>query len=364
MKKKTLIILAAALLLVTAAVSAREYCKTVTVYRPGESIEVPGRDAEAYLNDGWYGAPVMNIYSVDGTCSCVYESDAENYLANGWYSEPVTLLYGPDGRGEYIKQSENAEYSENGWSTDPPSREGLSELRGTIVEYLDSRAGEWGVFVKRTDTNEYLSINEKAYSSASLIKLFCMNAVYSEINSGELAETDEIDSDLNLMITESSNDAFNRLTKALGGGSTVAGFEKDDELIKSLGFNNTRHMSELVDGRGQYAIYIASNLTSPMDCGLLLEMIYDKKLVSPEASEAMLNLLLNQTRRYKIPDSLPEGTVTANKTGENSKVEADAAIVYSPACDYIICVIGNGDISAGVETIQKVSRMTYDSLNP
>ena len=93
-------------------------------------------------------------------------------------------------------------------------------------------------------------------------------------------------------------------------------------------------------------------------------MIHDKKLVSPEASEAMLNLLLNQTRKYKIPASLPEGTVTANKTGENTKVEADAAIVYSPACDYIICVIGSGDMSAGVETIQKISRMTYDFLNP
>ncbi len=363
MKRKMLVCLIIAPLLITAVTFAQEYFRTATVYRPGESLEVPARDIDAYLSDGWYDAPVINIYRADDSVSCVYQSDADLYLSDGWFTEPVVLLYNSEGHGEYIKKTEAAAYIESGWSSDPPSRESLEELKTGIVEYLSERAGDWGVFVKRTDTNEYLSIGEHPYSSASLIKLFCMNAVYSAINDGSLAKTDEITENLDLMITESSNDAFNRLTNILGGGSTVKGFEKSDELIKSMGFNNTRHMSELVDERGQYAIYIASNLTSPMDCGLLLEKIYDRELISEEASDEMLSLLLRQTRTWKIPESLPEGTVVANKTGENNKVEGDAAIVYSPACDYIICVIGNGDMASGVDTIQTVSRMTYDYFN-
>ncbi len=363
MKKKIVVCLIIAPLLITAVTFAQEYFRIATVYRPGESLEVPARDINAYLSDGWYDAPVVNIYRADGMVSCVYQSDADLYLSDGWFPEPVVLLYNSEGHGEYIKKTEEAAYIESGWTSDPPSREGLDDLRSEIVEYLSGRAGEWGVFVKRTDTNEYLSIGERPYSSASLIKLFCMNAIYTAINDGSLTKTDEITENLEQMITESSNDAFNRLTEILGGGSTADGFERDDKIIKSLGFNNTQHMSELIDESGDHAIYLAANLTSPMDCGLLLEKIYDRELVSEEASEEMLNLLLHQTRTWKIPESLPEGTVVANKTGENNKVEGDAAIVYSPACVYIICVIGNGDVASGVETIQTVSRMTYDYFN-
>ena len=42
----------------------------------------------------------------------------------------------------------------------------------------------------------------------------------------------------------------------------------------------------------------------------------------------MLNLLLHQTKRYKIPSGLPTGIVCANKTGETSSVQHDMAIVY------------------------------------
>ncbi len=363
MKRKILICLIIAALLTAAAVSAHEYCKAATVYRPDETLEVPARDINAYLNDGWYDAPVVNIYRADGLVSCVYQSDADFHLSNGWFPEPVVLLYNSEGRSEYIPQTEAAAYVESGWTSDPPSRESLEDLKAEIVDYLSRRAGDWGVFVKRTDTNEYLSIGERSYSSASLIKLFCMNAVYTAINDGSITKTDEIADDLEQMITESSNAAFNRLTEILGGGSTAEGFEKDDEIIKSLGFSNTQHMSELIDESGDHAIYLAANLTSPMDCGLLLEKIYDRELVTEEASAEMQSLLLRQTRTWKIPESLPEGTVVANKTGENNNVEGDAAIVYSPACDYIICVIGNGDMSSGVETIQTVSRMTYDYFN-
>lgn len=245
----------------------------------------------------------------------------------------------------------------------PEEKEGLADLKEQITEYIDTRAGDWGVYVKNLNTNEYLSINEKSYSSASLIKLFTLAAVYNELEYGSVTRTAEVDNLLNLMITQSSNTAFNTLTEIIGGGSTVNGFDVENANTNVLGCVNTQHKSQLVDKAGESAIFVGYNLTSPADCGNILEMIYRGTLVSETASEEMLNLLKAQTRTWKIPSALPEGTVTANKTGENSKVEGDAAIVYSPACDYILCVIGNGSVGAGTETIRSISASVYSYFN-
>ncbi len=248
-------------------------------------------------------------------------------------------------------------------NTIPEEKEGLADLKEQITSYINTRAGEWGVYVKNLNTNEYLSINEKSYSSASLIKLFTLASVYNELEYGSVTRSAEVDNLLNLMITQSSNAAFNALTEIIGGGSTVNGFDVENANTCALGCVNTQHKSQLVDKAGESAIFVGYNLTSPADCGNILEMIYRGTLVSETASEEMLSLLKAQTRTWKIPSALPEGTVTANKTGENSKVEGDAAIVYSPACDYILCVIGNGDVGAGTETIRNVSSSVYSYFN-
>ena len=180
---------------------------------------------------------------------------------------------------------------------------------------------------------------------------------------GWQTQADDISESLSLMITESSNIDCNELTEALGGGDAVKGFEVENRNTSAIGCKNTIHQSELVDGTGE-TTFIGFNRTSPADCARVLEFIYKRKLVSESASDEMLDLLKRQERTWKIPAGLPEGAMTANKTGETDTVEADAAIVYSPACDYVICVIGNGDISSqGVENIQTVSKMTYEYFN-
>ena len=190
-----------------------------------------------------------------------------------------------------------------------------------------------------------------------------MAAVYNELAAKSMTMTDKIKSDLTLMITESSNTAYNSLTAALGGGDTVTGFGVENRHTSSIGCTNTVHQSELADGSGENVTFIGFNRTSPADCAKVLELIYKRRLISKDASNEMLGLLKRQERTWKIPASLPDGTVTANKTGETNTVEADAAIVYSPACDYVICVIGNGNVGSGIENIRKISRMTYDYFN-
>ena len=63
---------------------------------------------------------------------------------------------------------------------------------------------------------------------------------------------------------------------------------------------------------------------------------------------------------------LPEGTKVANKTGETSEVQHDAAIVYGENTDFILCIMTKN--TNGVEEvygdIHELTKMVYDTLNP
>lgn len=172
--------------------------------------------------------------------------------------------------------------------------------------------------------------------------------------------TKDIQNRLNAMITVSDNYSSNYLVRTIGHGNYLNGFNAENAHTRSLGCTLTQHKSLFI-GYGDYVSY-GRNLVSPVDCGIVLERIYNGTLVNREYSNQMLSMLKNQQRRNKIPQGLPKGVVCANKTGETSTVESDIAIVYSPNCDYIICVTTN-ESPTGITDIRKISQMTYNYFN-
>ena len=109
----------------------------------------------------------------------------------------------------------------------------------------------------------------------------------------------------------------------------------------------------------------ASNMTSVEDCGLLLEKIIRGQCVSEEASAEMLELLKNQQCTWKIPEGVPEGIVTANKTGETDQSQHDIAIVYGDKTTYILCVMSENWTNSddAIDDIRSISRVVYAYLN-
>ena len=103
------------------------------------------------------------------------------------------------------------------------------------------------------------------------------------------------------------------------------------------------------------------NWTSTRDCGSFLSQVYAGTLVSKNASERMMQLLLGQTRRTKIPAGVPSGVKVANKTGELAAVQNDVAIV-SGTHPYVLAVMSN-DISSAVapSQITELSRAVWDA---
>lgn len=221
--------------------------------------------------------------------------------------------------------------------------------------------GEWAVYVKDLTGGGSFDINSHQMESASLIKLYIMGAVWQAVEQGTLSYTPQIRELLAQMITVSDNESSNRLVEALSpdGSSHPEGRVVVNEFAATNGFADTNQGRDLKDHRDVEPV--EKNYTSVRDCGLFLENVYRATCVSPEASAQMLELLKAQQRREKIPGGLPEGVVTANKTGEVSTMEHDAAIVYGPGRDYVFCVMSVNliDTQAARQQIRELSAAVY-----
>ena len=237
------------------------------------------------------------------------------------------------------------------------------KAQAIIQEKLPTDNGKWAVYYKNLKTGKTCSINNHKMVSASLIKLFIMAMVYDEIEKGNLEDTDEIEELMEKMITISHNDSSNELVAIAGGDNFKAGMKKVNAYAASIHCPDTEQQRNMLDSRPKPIP--EQNYTSVKDCATLLEKIYHKKCVSPQADEKMLNYLLHQERTWKIPAGLPEGVKVANKTGELSTTENDVAIVFTDKGDYILCVISNEleSTQAAQEAIRQISASVYEYVS-
>ena len=226
----------------------------------------------------------------------------------------------------------------------------MEELRIRLEEMVAGFDGEWSVYCKRRGDSDAIVINDAPMTAASLIKLYVYGAARRAMENGTL-DAAVYDSLLHPMITVSDNYSCNQLIDAVGG------FDAVNDFIADCGFTDSvLNRKMLADG--------PENYTSARECGHLLEMVLDSTFVSPETSAALLEDLRAQTRTTKIPAGVPDGVVTANKTGELADVENDAAIVFADTGTYILCVMSDG-ISSGVaaSNITRISAAVYAYLN-
>jgi beta-lactamase class A len=102
--------------------------------------------------------------------------------------------------------------------------------------------------------------------------------------------------------------------------------------------------------------------TSPRDMARFFAALYAGEVVSPEASQAMLDLLLRQEINDLIPVGVEEGVPIAHKTGLLDRHLHDAGIVYAPAGPYVLVALTEHqeDIDAAYEAVQALSALIYE----
>ena len=130
-----------------------------------------------------------------------------------------------------------------------------------------------------------------------------------------------------LMIAFSDNTATNLVLDQIGLPATAKSMEE-------LGCPNTkihakvfkRETSIFPERSKQFGL----GSTTAGEMVRLLELLHQRKLVSPEASDKMREHLLACDDRKKFPRLLPEGTKLAHKTGSVDAIRTDAGIIETP----------------------------------
>jgi beta-lactamase class A len=171
-----------------------------------------------------------------------------------------------------------------------------------------------------------------------------------------------------LMIALSDNTATNLVLDAIGIGATA-------EAMEALGCPNTKIHSKVF--RRDTSVFperskrFGLGSTTASEMVRLLEKLHRKELVSPKASEAMLEHLKACDDKEKFPRLLPSGTVVAFKTGSLDEIRTAAGIIYGKGGPVALCVLteDNEDHrwvpdNAGNRLCAEVARAVYDHFNP
>ncbi len=223
----------------------------------------------------------------------------------------------------------------------------LNILKTDLVSIMNNKypTVDLSFAIKNLDTGAMVVHNNKKMNSASIIKLFILETVYNEIIQGKYVLSEEREKELEKMITESDNNAANNFIDDFGGQNEKRKVDETNlinKTIKEKGYlftelNRKMHDKTPPEGPSGY-----QNYTCVEDVCKFLEGIYNKTLFEEPYNTYALNLMKNQKRRAKIPAMITDeynDVIVANKTGELSQVENDAAIIMSDDFNIIFVVL-------------------------
>jgi beta-lactamase class A len=161
------------------------------------------------------------------------------------------------------------------------------------------------------------------------------------------------------MIQLSDNSAANALI-------THFGFERINATARQAGLVRTHLRRHFLDYSA--IVHHHENVTTAADMGRLLYALERgsreglRTVASPLNCRRMIQIMLGQTDRDKIPAGLPAGVPVANKTGEVDGVRNDVAIV-DPFGDspFVLCIFTKylTDYAGALRSINAISNAIY-----
>jgi len=161
------------------------------------------------------------------------------------------------------------------------------------------------------------------------------------------------------MIQLSDNSAANALI-------TQFSFERINATARRAGLMHTHLRRHFLDYSA--IVHHHENVTTAADMGRLLYAIERgsreglRTVASSQSCRRMIEIMLGQTDRDKIPAGVPAGVPIANKTGEVDGVRNDVAIV-DPFGDspFVLCILTKHltDYSSALHGISAISNAVY-----
>ncbi|MDI6844857.1 MAG: class A beta-lactamase-related serine hydrolase [Candidatus Saccharicenans sp.] len=154
-----------------------------------------------------------------------------------------------------------------------------------------------------------------------------------------------------LMIVLSDNTATNLLIERVGQESV-------NRRLASLGLNRTRLQRRMMDLKA--AEEGRENISTPKEMMMLLEKVWQEKVLTPENRQLFFDLL-SLPKDSPLQKAVPEGVKVADKPGELEAVRCDSGLVILKKKPYIICVMTTylGPDEDGNDIIRKIGKLVY-----
>lgn len=239
----------------------------------------------------------------------------------------------------------------------------LSLLRSVLQSELDEHPGLIpGIFIKDLQTGGELAINgEVAYAGLSVLKIAILEEVYRALDQPPDLETTKLISET---MTESANTPANLLLRdVIDAGDGDRAVETLTASMRRLGLANTYMAAPYDEKDVPSDIVTPANSrtdvstqpdpfiqTTPLDIGLLLEMIYQcsrgggalimtyPDSLRAEECQEMINWMSQNRIDSLIEAGVPAGTQVAHKHGWTGDTHADAGLLFTPGGDFVLVV--------------------------
>ena len=270
----------------------------------------------------------------------------------------------------------------------------IETLTEAIAKELAKNQGTFAVALKDLSNDETLFINEKMkFHAASTMKTPVMIEVYKQAAAGNFALTDSIvvKNEFKSIVDGSpyslsvADDSEQELYQQVGTKRTIAELVYDmiivssnlatnivielvdatnvTQTMRSLGANDIEVLRGVEDQKA--FDQGLSNSTTAYDLMVMFEALAKGEVVSKEASDEMINILLDQRFNDIIPVHLPKEVKVAHKTGSITGVHHDSGIIMLPdGRQYVLVLLSKelDDFDAGTAAMANVSALIYNYM--
>ena len=268
----------------------------------------------------------------------------------------------------------------------------MRSLKENINQELSKQEGVFAVAFKDLSTGKELLMNDTVtFHAASTMKTPVLVEVYKQVAEGKFSLADslilknEFKSivDGSLFSLDPTDDSETELYKHIGEKRTIS-FLLYQMIIVSSNLA-TNLIIELVDAKnvsatmqqlGAKDIHVLrgvedgkayakglNNTTTAHGLMILFEKMAKDKTVNATASQAMIDILLDQKFNEIIPAGLPANAKVAHKTGSINGVQHDSGIVFLPdGKKYVLVLLSKNlkDEKAAKPAMANVSKLIYE----
>jgi beta-lactamase class A len=270
----------------------------------------------------------------------------------------------------------------------------IQDARTTIDALIKNSGADVAVAMRTLDGRDELLIKpDVEYHAASTMKVPVMIELFRQVRAGAVTLDDQVPvvnefhsivdgSPFKLDLGDDSDDA---VYKRVGGRMsyrdlceamiTVSSNLATNLIIEHLGAGNIQKTTSALGAPGMHVLRGVeddkafqkglNNATTARALMTLMEKIAKGEAVDKASSDEMVAILKRQQFNDRIPAGLPAGTPVAHKTGEITRIQHDAAIVYADRPFVLVILVrGLDDPKRGSALAADITRVVYTALNP